>query len=109
MTLEDAINHALISSVWKVDSVTDQPEITLTRWSIRHASDGDHFVGTTHGAGRVSTPVVSFDATTKKGKTHSGRVYELVGEPGHSGDAEHTWAMYKSINKITELGNDPAS
>ena len=103
MSLEEIMAQAIASSVWKVAPVSQAPSITLTNWSIRHATDGDHFVGTADYYGRVSTPIVTFDEATKKGITTSGRIYQLVGEPGHSGDAEHTWGMYKDINQITEL------
>lgn len=103
MSLDEVIENALRSSIWKVAPVDAQPSITLTRWSIRHTNDGDYFVGFHNGAGRVSTKVVTFDDETKKGVTESGRVYQLSGEPGISGDAEHTWGMYKQINGLTEL------
>lgn len=103
MTHEEIMTQAVVGSVWKVAPVTAEPSVHLTQWSIRHTNDGDYFVGIHNYAGRVSTKVVTFDQETQKGVTTSGRVYQLSGPPGKSGDAEYTWERYKQINDLTEV------
>jgi hypothetical protein len=96
------------TSVWNVASVADEPDTKLTQWrifSIRGGKGGDketvHFVGYTegwHGEGRVCSAVQTFDGATRKGVTKSGRIYELVGDPGYNSDAMYVWARWLSIN-----------
>jgi hypothetical protein len=90
-----AFVDALINaSVWNVAPVSAVPQVKLTRWQVMLLPNGDrHFVGwdTADRQGRASTKVVEFDAATARGRTASGRVYELIGPPGNSGDAMHTW------------------
>jgi hypothetical protein len=91
---------------WSVAPVNDEPEISLIEWSVRRNQDGYcHFVGTRHddGSGRVSTPIVEFDEKTMRGRTASGRVYQLIGPPGYSDNGEYVWEHYQRINGITEV------
>lgn len=91
-------------SVWKVAKIDREPQITLTDWAIKKTNDGNYFVGTREdGTGRVSTQIITFDEEAKKGVTKSGRVYELIGEPGYSSNGEYVWGCYKEINELTEL------
>lgn len=80
--------------IWKAPSVSQQPGLRLMRWSVRQTEDGTrHLVGynATYHEGRVSTAIVSFDPSTARATTRSGRVYELVGAPGYDADAEYVW------------------
>jgi hypothetical protein len=81
-------------SIYASASVDDDPTISLGAWSIRETDAGSrHFVGFNLASldGRVSTPIVSFDADTRTGVTTSGRRYVLVGPGGFDKDAEYVW------------------
>ena len=88
-----------------VAAVDAQPLLTLERWRVYETNRGDrHFVGycvETHD-GRVTTAILSFNASTKTGVTTSGRRYLLKGWPCFDSDAEHVWSFYTSQNEITE-------
>lgn len=93
------------SSVWMGAEVKEEPQIRLIQWTIKQDQEGrGYFVGTRADdcMGRVSTPIVEFDQRTRRGRTESGRVYELLGPPGYSSNGEYVWSIYKSMNKITE-------
>lgn len=110
-TFDDKSLAAALSwgaGVWKVAPITQEPSIQLDNWEIKHMKEGDFFMGRNiqEGTGRVSTKVVMFDSETKKGVTASGRIYQLVGEPGYSSDAEYVWNYYKRINGLTELDEE---
>lgn len=86
--------------LWKVEPVDQDPHIILRSWSIRQLANGDrHFVGYNDRGreGRVSSRIVEFDVERMRGKTRSGRVYELSGEPGMNGDAEYVWNSWCSM------------
>jgi len=92
--------------IWSAASVNNQPQVQLTNWTIKKMKEGNFFIGDEvgmRGSGRVSTAIVTYDETTKKGVTQSGRVYELLGNEGHSSDGEYVWGRYKVYNKLTEL------
>jgi hypothetical protein len=90
--------------IWKTAPVTEEPEILLSQWVIKHMVEGDFFVGTHVGrSGRVSTAIKTFDKDKLRGVTASGRVYELVGPGGYSSNGEYVWGAYKRVNGLTEL------
>lgn len=94
-------------SVWRTASVSDEPEIRLVNWDIKKDTAGNgHFVGTRpdDGSGRVSPAIVEFDPERGRGRTQSGRVYELLGPRGYSSNGEYVWSLYKVANDITESG-----
>ena len=104
MDIQEIYKQAVASSIWRVAPVTQESQIRLTNWSIKQTNDGNYFVGTREdGTGRVSTQIVTFDESTKKGITKSGRVYELVGQEGYSSNGEYVWSYYKEANKLTEI------
>ncbi len=115
MTKEsDALNLFLFSlapdSVWKAASVREEPEIQLRNWDIKEDTAGRrYFVGSRvdDGTGRVSTAIVEFDAERRRGRTESGRVYELHGPRGRSSNGEYVWSHYKIANCIREAA-DPS-
>lgn len=94
-------------SIWTVSPITETPEVDLEQWKVVEVEspywDGRtrHFVGynLTEGEGRVSSAIQQFDAETMQGITRSGRVYRLVGNPGHSSDAEYVWDRWCRINQ----------
>lgn len=90
--------------VWATIPVTNQPTLTLERWSIFELPDGDrHFVGwaVENREGRVSSRIEQFDVKTMCGVTSTGRVYKLEGGPGRNMDAEYTWNSWRAINDVT--------
>jgi hypothetical protein len=91
-------------SVWNVDTIEEQPSVTLYNWTIKNTNKGDYFVGDELGAaGRVSTRIKEFDLDKMVGRTASGRVYKLDGKEGYSSNGEYVWGTYKSINGLVEL------
>lgn len=106
--LEKLFDYLEKTSVWRVASVTDEPETRLTQWRIFLVDGKDiHFAGYAgngwSGEGRVCSAVQTFDPTTRKGVTKSGRIYELVGDSGFNGDAMYVWGRWLGIN-----GDPPA-
>jgi hypothetical protein len=104
--MESDIEHSLqllvvTGGLWATAHVSQQPELTLQAWSVRQLADGErHFVGwcRENHEGRVSSAVVEFDPSTTRGRTKTGRVYELSGRPGFDGDAEYVWQNWLRIN-----------
>lgn len=95
------IEAIIEASVWSATPVADQPEIELARWQVMQLPNGDrHFVGwnATEGEGRASSKIVEFDPLTRRGRTTSGRVYQLRGQTGHDGDGSHTWGRWMRNN-----------
>ena len=85
-------------AVWNITSVDETPELQLARWSIREVQPRGtrHLVGynLTEDEGRVSSTITAYDPDRRRAMTESGRVYELVGRPGHDGDAEYVWRAW---------------
>ena len=96
-------------SVWRPASVQDEPETRLLQWRVfrvkGNIDGGDtiHFVGRANWEGRVTSPVLEYDPTTKRGRTRSGRVYELLGDSGHNGDATYVWNRWLGMNGDPEV------
>jgi hypothetical protein len=87
-------------------SVEQLPEVRLIAWQIKRGNFGEkHFCGqcVETGAGRVSSPIVSYDEEAQRGVTRSGRIYRLVGLPAHDVEAELTWRLYRDANWIDEV------
>lgn len=101
-TLQHLCDQIEASSIWKPTSVTQEPHTKLTSWrvfSVIAPFSGDHdttihFVGYAWYEGRVSSPVLEYDASTKRGVTSSGRIYELDGNSGHNSDALYVWERW---------------
>lgn len=98
--------------IWTVAEIADEPEIRLNSWRLYEAvgvyGDGiesRHFVGalTDDGSGRVSSRIEQFDSISGRGLTMSGRVYELVGQPGLSSEGEYVWKAFCRINEVTAM------
>ena len=104
--LTAAAQMILDASVWSVPSPDDQPEIVLRRWNVMQLPNGDrHFVGWNAGdrEGRASTKIITFDPTTRRGITVSGRLYELEGPSGRDGDGMYTWSRWVKVNDAKEF------
>ena len=97
--------------VWKCRPVSERPEIVLTDWHVfevklpGRTERSRHFAGQniTDREGRASSAIETFDAATSRGTTESGRVYELRGSTGFTGDGEYTWNRWKKINSVTDV------
>lgn len=95
-------------SIWKPLPVSELSVIPLSRWRIFELSDGTrHFVGTDmfDRSGRVSSPIVAFDAATMRGTTQTGRIYELVGQQGWSLQAEYVWKRWCELYDVTSYSD----
>lgn len=91
------------SSIWKPASVDQEPECRLYDWRVMKVGGSYiHFVGYNGYEGRVCSAVQTYDPTTKRGITRSGRVYELVGQSGHNRDAQYVWARWLELNGLTK-------
>jgi hypothetical protein len=94
--------------IWNIASVNDEPGVSLIQWSILETDDGTrHFVGADQrdSTGRVSSQVVTFDRCTLRGQTQSGRVYQLIGQPGWSSNAEYVWTRWCEINEVKSFSD----
>ena len=97
--------------VWKCRPVDERPEIILTYWHVFEVTlpgrteRTRHFAGQniTDHEGRASSAITIFDAATGCGITESGRVYQLQGRTGFTGDGEYTWNRWKTINAVTDV------
>jgi hypothetical protein len=92
-------------SIWRPAPVDQEPEIVLDNWMIVEAEFQEgppsrHFVGY-HGSGRVSSSIVEFDPQTQRGKTRSGRIYQLTGKPSSHSDALYVWSWWAVANGVT--------
>lgn len=101
LLLPGVIDHIIEASVWSATSLTEVPEIELTRWQVMQLPNGDrHFVGwnVTEREGRVSSKIIEFDAATRCGRTFSSRIYQLRCPTGYDGDAAYTWGRWMQRN-----------
>ena len=97
--------------IWKCKPVSERPEIILTYWHVfevklpGRTERTRHFAGQniTDHEGRASSAIETFDPATCRGTTESGRVYELRGSTGFTGDGEYTWSRWKKINSVTDV------
>ncbi|MHB9838296.1 hypothetical protein Q8F57_026070 [Paraburkholderia terrae] len=90
-------------ALWNIAPVTSEPEVSIARWRVLQIHDGTkHFVGASERdfSGRVSSGIVAFDSKTRRGRTLSGRVYQLVGSPGQSADADYVWQQWCLVNEV---------
>lgn len=97
-------------NIWSQPPVTVEPEKWLASWQIYKAISskfsmsnfGYHFVGFDvrgrHGA--VSSKLEQFDPLKMRGITQSGRIYQLLGEPGIDPDAQYTLEGWIRQNQV---------
>lgn len=89
--------------IWTLPSSNEVPDISLSSWRIFEINDGSrHFVGadTCDFTGRVSSAIAVFDRITLRGRTRSGRVYQLVGRNGWSLEGEYVWKRWCALNDV---------
>ena len=95
----------IIGGLTQQPTLSDQPESTLVRWKALQLRGGAiHLVGYCLESceGRVSTPVVTMDVSTRRCTTASGRVYQVEGQPGEDRNAAWVWEQVKSANGISD-------
>lgn len=99
----------IFGGIWRTPGVGDQPVINLIRWRVLEATCGQHkgerhLVGycPENFEGRVSTAIMSFDATTMQIATKSGRAYQLLGGSGYDSDGEYVWRKWSMVNGVTD-------
>ncbi|MDQ0621005.1 hypothetical protein J2778_006233 [Paraburkholderia graminis] len=93
--------------IWKTSSLHVEPLMRLLQWRIMRANPGAtlHFVGRNALSynGRVSSPIVGFDARNLRGTTASGRAYQLIGPAGFAGVSEYVWDAWCRRNAVASL------
>ena len=95
-------------ALWSIASVAAEPEVSIAKWRILEIDAGTrHFVGADERdfSGRVSSAIVAFDYDTLRGKTLSGRVYQLVGNPGRANNADYVWLRWCEVNEVNSFSD----
>lgn len=88
-TICAVVQNLIQNSIWITPSTSEQPSISLARWSVMGTQTGDyHLVGynLNDHEGRVSTPIVAFDPVASRATTKTGRTYDLLGKSGYDSD-----------------------
>ena len=100
-----AITIIDIPGIWNVRPLAEQASITLRDWKIIEVDGnakrfGRHFVGYNEedGEGRVSSKIAEFDPAQRRGRTSSGRVYQLEGPPGSNDDADYVLSVWLRLH-----------
>ena len=97
---------------WELPSTTEQPSITITRWTVVRLVEIDGNLEADllygwdpqNGCGRLSTKIVESDPTNQTVVTMSGRRYTLAGPPGNDPDGEHVFlSKFGSVLKQCHL------
>jgi len=75
-----------------------EPVAFLRPWQVLELEDGSRHLCGGEGlfGGRVSSAVMSIDHETATAVTQSGRIYELVGEPGSDADTDYVWKRWSA-------------
>jgi hypothetical protein len=107
-TIPENVNKKarIVMPVFSISSVHDEPEESISQWSVHEVSYGEsndkthHLVGyiARQRLGRVSSAIQAFDRNKMLIRTSSGRIYHLEGQPGFNADADYVWAHWKEIN-----------
>lgn len=106
--VKEALYEIVRQSIWATPNVSAQPEVLLIRWRVIEILTAGlqierHFIGYNFKdrEGRVSTAIQEMDFAARRGVTCSGRVYELIGPPGHDPDGEWVWKNWVRVNQVT--------
>ncbi|MCL7421773.1 MAG: hypothetical protein M8364_12795 [Methylobacter sp.] len=91
------------------DEVKDQPQVDIVAWSIHGVSfhNENEVVHLLTGfvldkKWRVTTAIQHFDSDNKRITTNSGRVYNLLGQPGSKdAELELAWQIWKMTNNVS--------
>jgi hypothetical protein len=89
--------------IWKPAPIAQEPEVLLLQWRILETADGTrHFIGRNQYdySGRVSSAISQFDRMALRGTTRSGRIYQLVGPDGWSGESQYVWERWCKVNEV---------
>ncbi len=111
LTLGHEDRALTIPNVWSQPPVDVEPQKLVSQWSVHRATPKNgqasvrfdlHFVGRDlrDWSGCVSSKIVSFDPKTMRGTTRSGRVYQLVGMPGHCSDGDYVLGNWAHCNDV---------
>jgi ATP-dependent Lon protease len=92
-------------------SIAEGRASTLRRWSVHEVKLAAFEAPTRHlvgyaleaGEGRVSSPIIELDSSTRRARTSSGRVYALDGEPGSHPDGEYVFERWQRIQEAQVL------
>jgi len=113
--LEEKLSNAISDlektpNIWGIAPVETEPEKWIDSWRVFKVVKtngfeerfGLHFVGRNRveNNGAVSSKIETFDPRTMRGRTRSGRVYQLVGLPGFSDDAQYVFANWCRFNQV---------
>lgn len=98
-------------SIWRTQPPSEQPLLTLVRWSVQDVQDAlgtcrvlVGFCVENHEA-RTSSELVSIDPGTLICSTQSGRKYQLQGRPGVDSDAEYVFRRWCAIHQVTSTSD----
>ena len=86
-----------------------ETKVQMSVWSVREVSipflkeATQHLVGVVDGLGRVCSPIQDFNRETMTVTSRSGKLYELVGEPGLDMNAAYVFANWCRMNGVTEV------
>ena len=86
----------------------DEIRVGMDTWSVVEvtctglSNATRHLVGIVNGLGRVCSPIQDFDPSTMEATSRSGKIYELVGQPGKDPDAEYVFTQWCRLNDIDE-------
>lgn len=98
------IQNPIGNSIWRTPPPSEQPSLSLARWSVMETQTGDHHLvgyNLDDREGRVSTAIVEFDPITSKATTRSGRIYQLVGKSGYDSDGAWVWENWSRANRLS--------
>lgn len=97
-------------NIWGAAPVEAEPQKWLDAWQVFKVVKtngfedcfGLHFVGRNcvEVTGAVSSKIESFDPVTMRGVTNSGRVYQLIGQPGSCENAEYVLSNWCRYNRV---------
>lgn len=85
------------------ESVNEIPVEAVCPWKIYEVDDGKHhLVGhcLRTNDGRASSSIQKFDPKKRTITTRSGRIYQLIGNPGSTTDSRYVWETFKQMNNI---------
>lgn len=95
---------------WRAAPVEIEPQKWIEAWQVVRVVKSDgfedrfgiHFVGRNcrEYNGAVSSKIEQFNPKTLRGITISGRVYQLVGLPGYSSDAQYVLDCWSHANRV---------
>lgn len=106
----DIVRRLLEGGLYVPPSADLEPDCTLEDWNVMEVEikgeHSRHFVGTSHGEGRVSSAIREYNRETRIGITVSGRTYHLQGEPAHlSRDARYVQDAWLTRNGLKSFFN----